>query len=302
MNAAMLLGSFTASLTAGTTLLYATLGEVVSERAGIINLGLEGLMLVGASCGFAATAWSGSPLLGLGAAAVAGALLNMIFAYAVIERRASQPAAGLTVMFLCIGVSALVGKPYLGALVPPFPSVSLRSILPQGLPAPRLDALMLLALPLTFLVHGLLFRTSWGLRLRAVGEDSAAAFAAGCNPKPLYYQALIIAGILAGLAGAHLSLAVTLTWAEGMTGGRGFIAIALVIFARWRPFWAMVGALIFGGAEALQLQLQASGTDLSPFIMNMLPYLLTLAILLFTGIAGRAAAPASLGRTFRGVE
>ena len=129
-----------------------------------------------------------------------------------------------------------------------------------------------------------------------------AAVAAGLNPGRLQYQALAIAGLLGGIAGAHLSLSLTLTWEEGMTAGRGFIAIALVIFAKWNPLWAIAGALLFGGAESLQLQLQAAGADVSPFIMNMIPYLLTLLVLIVWGWSRQAAAPAALGRNFVGVE
>ena len=141
----------------------------------------------------------------------------------------------------------------------------------------------------------------------SAGNQSAhraclAVYAAGRRPDFLQYRALAIAGALAGIGGAHLSLAVTLTWDEGMTAGRGFIAIALVIFAKWNPLWAVIGALVFGGAEALQLQFQAFGVDVSPFVMNMIPYLLTLLILIFWGWSRNAAAPAALGRNFFGVE
>jgi simple sugar transport system permease protein len=147
-----------------------------------------------------------------------------------------------------------------------------------------------------------LFRTRWGLGLRTTGENPAVAFAAGLRPERLRYQALIVAGLLGGIAGAHISVALTQTWAEGMTAGRGFIAIALVIFAKWDPRWAIAGALLFGGAEGLQLQLQAAGADVSPFIMTMLPYLLTLLVLIVWGWNRQSAAPAALGRGFVGVE
>jgi general nucleoside transport system permease protein len=151
-------------------------------------------------------------------------------------------------------------------------------------------------------VWWVLFRSGWGLRLRAVGENPLAAYAAGRRPQRLQYQALGLAGLFSGIAGAHMSVALTRTWAEGMTGGRGFIAIALVIFSRWSPLWAIAGALLFGGAEGLQLQLQAAGADVSPFLMNMIPYLLTLLVLVPGGWNRQSAAPAALGRTFVGVE
>ena len=162
------------------------------------------------------------------------------------------------------------------------------------------DLLTWLAIPVAILVWWTLFRTRWGLGVRAVGESPAAAFAAGRDPAVLQYQALSSGGVLGGLAGAHLSLSLTLTWAEYMTAGRGFIAIALVIFSKWHPLRAIAGALLFGGAEALQLQLQARGSDISPFLLEMAPYLLTILVLLAWGGSRRLAAPASLGRTFYG--
>jgi general nucleoside transport system permease protein len=302
MIAALIVATFAASVAAGTSLLYATLGEIVGERAGVINLGLEGVMLVGAAAGCAATFVSGNAYWGLLAAMLAGAAISVVFAYAVVDRSANQLAAGLSLLFLGLGVSALIGRPYVGATLVGLPSISLRAPFAQGSAALSVDALVLLALPVTALVWWALAATSWGLRLRAVGENPEAAFAAGCNRRRLQYQAILLSGAFSGVAGAHIALAVAFTWAEGMTGGRGFIAIALVMFARWNPWAAVAGALVFGGAEALQLQLQARGLDVSPFLMNMAPYVLTLAVLPLTGKAGRLAAPAALGRPFAGVE
>jgi ABC-type uncharacterized transport system permease subunit len=304
MTAALLIGVVATTIMSGTSLLYATLGEVIGERAGIVNLGLEGIMLIGAATGFAATVLTGSPYVGLVAAAAAGAAANLVFAYLVVGRSANQLAAGLSLMFFGFGLSALVGRPFMGALIAGLPRVPLLGLAPHG-PAARLlsyDILVYLAAPVAGGTWWLMFRTRWGLHLRAVGENPAAAFAAGLKPNVLRYQALTLAGMLGGIGGAHVSVALTLTWAEGMTAGRGFIAIALVIFAKWNPLWAIAGALLFGGAEGLQLQLQAAGTDVSPFIMNMLPYLLTLVVLIGWGWRRQSAAPAALGRSFVGVE
>ena len=283
------------SILSGTSLLYATLGELVGERAGIVNLGLEGIMLIGASVGFAACAAIGNPYFAVVAAAFAGLAANLLFGYVVVGRRANQLAAGLTLLFFGFGASTLIGRPFIGAIVTGLPRLEL-----PGFGA--FDALVLLAAPTALLLWWLLFRTRWGLALRAVGEDPAVAFAAGRRPDLLRYQALAVGGLLGGIGGAHLSVALTLTWDEGMTAGRGFIAIALVIFAKWNPLWAVAGALVFGGAEALQLQLQARGTDVSPFLMTMIPYVLTLLVLVFWGWNRRSAAPAALGRSFFGVE
>jgi simple sugar transport system permease protein len=274
----------------GTALLYACLGELVGERAGIVNLGVEGVMLIGASTAFAAAAATGDPWCGIAFAALAGLAANLLLGFIVITRHANQLAAGLTLMFAGLGASALIGRPFIGALVPALPR-------PAGF-----DPIVWLVVPVALVLWFLIFRTRWGLALRATGEDPAVAFAAGHRPDWLRYQALAIGGALTGIGGAHLSLAVALAWDEGMTAGRGFIAIALVIFARWNPLWAIPAALVFGAAEALQLQLQALGVDVSPFIMTMLPYLLTLAVLAVWGFNRRSAAPAALGRSFFSVE
>jgi general nucleoside transport system permease protein len=283
------------SILSGTSLLYATLGELVGERAGIVNLGLEGVMLIGAAVGFAATSIAGNPYFGVAAAALAGSATNLLLGYVVIARQANQLAAGLSLMFFGLGASALIGQPFVGAIVPALPRLGV-----PGLGA--FDVLVWLALPTALFLWFLIFRTRWGLALRAVGEDPAAAFATGRRPGSIQYQALALGGLLAGTGGAHLSVALAMTWDEGMTAGRGFIAIALVIFSKWNPLWAVAGALIFGGAEALQLQLQARGTDLSPFLMTMIPYLLTLLVLGMWGWNRQSAAPAALGRSFFGVE
>ncbi|HXW19713.1 MAG TPA: ABC transporter permease [Roseiarcus sp.] len=290
MSLTIALAVLASAMRSGASLLYATLGELVGERAGIVNLGLEGLMLIGASTGFAFASLSGNPYLGIAAATIAGVCANLLFAYVVISRRANQLASGLSLMFFGLGASAMIGRPFVGAI---------------GVGLPRLgafDILVWLAAPTALALWGVLYRTRWGLAVRAVGEAPAVVYAAGRRPERLQYQALAFAGALGGIAGAHLSLAITLSWDEGMTAGRGFIAVALVIFAKWDPLWAIAGAVLFGGAEALQLQLQAQGVDVSPFLMNMTPYLLTLMILVFWGWSRRSAAPAALGRNFFGVE
>jgi simple sugar transport system permease protein len=297
MSTALVIGVIAGAVLSGTSLLYATLGELIGQRAGIVNLGLEGIMLIGAAAGFAVASLSGDAYVGVLAAALAGMAANLLFGYLVIGCRANQLAAGLSLMFFGFGVSALIGRPFVGALITGLPRLARTDV--------RLldyDVMVYFAVPAALLVWWLLFRTRWGLGLRAVGESPAVAFAAGRSPAALQYQALGFAGLLGGIAGAHLSLAVTLTWAEGMTGGRGFIAIALVIFAKWDPRLAVLGALLFGGAETLQLQLQVAGADVSPFVMTMVPYLLTLLVLVVWGWRRQSAAPAGLGRTFVGVE
>lgn len=305
MSLLSLLGILSSAIFSGTSLLYTTLGEIIDERSGIVNLGLEGVLLASASTGFAVTVTSGSPYLGVLVAMLVGGLMNMILAYLVIHRQANQLASGLALMFFGFGLSALIGKPYVGAKIDSLPRIAL----PGLSELPRLyaslfsfDPLIYLVIPTAVLVWWVLFRTRWGLGLRAVGENADTAFASGRNPRLMRYQALFLGGLLAGLGAAHLSIAYTMNWTEYMTGGRGFIAIALVIFSRWHPLRAIVGALLFSGAVAFQLLLQSSGVQISPFLLDTIPYVLTLLVLIAWGGNRKQSAPASLGRVYHGTE
>ncbi len=297
----LLRGVLTGAILSGTSVLYATIGEVIVERAGIVSLGLEGVMLIGASAAFAVTYTTGDPTLGLLAAALSAGLFNMIFGFLVVSRRANQLASGLALMFLGTGLSALIGKPYVGQQIGGFQEIRIPIL--ADLPVVggmffNYDPLVYLVGPVTVLAWWVLFRTRWGLQIRSLGENPMAAFAAGIHPSLLKYEALLIAGVLGGVGGAHLSIAFTKTWVEAMTSGRGFIAVAIVIFSVWHPLRAIAGALLFGGAVALQLQLQARGVPVSPFLMDMMPYLLTLLVLVLWGGAHRYAKPAWLGRNY----
>jgi general nucleoside transport system permease protein len=295
-------GLLSGSILAGTPLLYATIAELIGERAGIVNLGLEGVMLMGAVTGFVTMVHTGNAGLAILAGALAGALFNMVFAFLVITRRANQLASGLSLMFCGVGLSALIGGPYIGSQIAGLREIRIPLLVEVPLVGAILfqqDVLVYAAVPVVVLAWWALFFTRWGLSLRAVGENPTAAFAAGKNPHVLQYQALFIAGLLAGIAGAHLSLGPAKTWAEWMTAGRGFIAVALVIFSRWQPLRTIAGALLFGGATSLQLQLQVLGVPVSPFLLDMLPYLLSLAVLAVWSGARRSAAPGSLGRVFQ---
>ncbi|MCB0226606.1 MAG: ABC transporter permease, partial [Anaerolineae bacterium] len=219
-------------------------------------------------------------------------------------RKANQLASGLALMFCGLGLSALIGKPYVGQMInglDPLPVPVLSQIPFIGPVLFNYDFLIYMMVPLAVLVWWVLFKTRWGLSLRAVGEDPTVAFAAGLRPKLIQYQAIFIGGLFAGLGGAHLSLAYAQTWSEGMTSGRGFIAVALVIFASWNPLKAVGGALLFGGALAFQLQLQARGADISPFLLDMIPYLLTLGVLLFMRNR-KNAMPEGLKAVFEGTS
>jgi ABC-type uncharacterized transport system permease subunit len=305
MSLLAVLGVLSSAIFSGVSLLYVTLGEVVDERSGIVNLGLEGVLLVSASSGFAITVLSGNPFIGVLSAMLIGGMMNMILGYLVIHRQANQLASGLALMFFGFGLSALIGKSFVGARINGLPRIPV----PGLANLPKLytslfsfDILIYLSIPMAFLIWWLLFRTRWGLGVRAAGENTDTAFASGRDPRLIRYQALFVGGLLAGLGAAHLSIAYTMNWTEYMTAGRGFIAIALVIFSRWHPLRAIVGALLFSGAVAFQLLLQSSGVQISPFLLDTLPYVLTLLVLIVWGGNRKQSAPASLGRVYHGSE
>jgi len=305
MSLLSVLGVLSSAIYSGTSLLYATLGEIIDQRSGIVNLGLEGVLLVSASTGFAVASVTGNPYLGVLAAALAGGLTNLILGFLTITRKANQLASGLALMFLGFGLSAWIGRPYVGDKINGLPRYTLPG--PSGLPLVysslfKFDVLIYLAVPVAIAVWWILFRTRWGLGLRAVGENADTAFASGRNPRLIRYQALFAGGLLAGLGAAHLSIAYALNWTEYMTAGRGFIAVALVIFSKWHPLRAIVGALLFSGAVAFQLLLQSSGLQISPFLLDTIPYILTILVLIAWGGTRRHSAPASLGRVYLGTE
>jgi general nucleoside transport system permease protein len=281
------------------SVLYATLGEIVGQRTGIVNLGIEGVMLVGAAAGFAVGVVTGSSALGLLGGVAAGIAFNLLFAVLVVSRGTNQLATGFALYFLGAGISTLIGSEYVGRSVGGLASVhvplpgAFDKVLNQ-------DVLVWLMVPAAFACWWLLFRTRWGLHLRAVGEDRDSAFAAGLHPSSLQYQALIVAGGFSGLAGAQLAISYTKTWQDWMTAGRGFIAIVIVMFALWHPVRAVVGALLFGASTAIGLQLQAQGSGISPFVLDMLPYVVTIAVVLIWARARAFTVPAGLREVFTG--
>jgi ABC-type uncharacterized transport system permease subunit len=305
MSILALLGVLSSTIYSGTSLLYATLGEVVNERSGIVNLGLEGVLLISAATGYGVTFTTGNPYLGVLAAMLAGGLVNLLFGYLIITRKANQLASGLAVIFFGYGLSALIGKPFIGKMIKSLPRIMLPGL--EEIPLRysslfRFDLLIYLVVPIAIFIWWLLFRTRWGLGLRAVGENAETAYASGRNPNALKYQALFVGGLLAGMGAAQLSIAFTMNWSEYMTGGRGFIAIALVIFSKWHPIRAIAGVLVFSGAVAGQLLLQVSGVKISPFLLDMIPFVLTIGVLLIWGGTRKHSAPASLGRVYQGTE
>ena len=298
-----------AAVRSGTPVLYATLGEILTERAGIMNLGLEGVMLVGAYAGFSVTKSTGNPWLGLLAAALAGALLVTVHAFACIHLGANQVVSGLALTLCGTGLSSLLGRASIGETIRglgPLPLPGLSQIPFLGPVFFRHDPLVYVSYLLTAFLCWFLFSTRSGLNLRAVGENPRAADAMGLPVARIRYLYTLLGGALAGLGGAYLSVVYTQMWVEGMTAGRGWIALALVIFGIWHPLRAALGSYLFGGVEALQLRIQAAGTSVPAPLLLMLPYLLTILVLLFISIRkGRGillGAPAALGVPYRREE
>jgi general nucleoside transport system permease protein len=288
-------------MAAGTTLVFAAVGEVIAERAGVLNLGLEGMMLMGAVTGFIALDRTGRLELGVLVALLAGAALGLLHAILTVSLRANQIVAGLALTIFGTGLAAYLGRDVVGKPArDAFDSVAIPLLHELPWVGPVLfeqNVLVYAAYVLVAVGWVLLFRTRFGLHLRAVGESAATADAMGVSVVGLRYGAVVTGGALAGLAGAYLSLARTPGWSEGMTAGRGWIAVGLVIFARWNPLGALVGGFLFGLMEALNFQAQAVGITLSPFFLGMLPYLFTIAAVVFAAIVGgrRLGAPAALG-------
>lgn len=281
-------------------LLLASLGLIVNERAGVLNLGAEGLMAIGAVAGVIAMSATGSPWLAVAAAIASACLLALTFGLATVVFRTDQVLTGLILVAGGVGLAGVVGRDYANKPVAGLAPLDLGALSQIPWIGPillRQDALIYVGAVLVIGVWWSLQRTMIGLRLRAVGEDPATADAAGIDVQLYRLTAVTIGGGLCGLAGAYLSLAAARIWVEGMVAGRGWIAIALVIFARWRPGRAAVGALLFGGMDALIPRVQAIGADVPIFLMMMLPYVATLTVLAVPAIVRGevSAAPSALG-------
>jgi len=305
MEGAVWTAAVAAAVTAGTPILYAALGEILSERVGVLNLGVEGMMLVGAVTGFMAAVKSANPWVGFVTALIAAGALAAVFAFLTITLQSNQVVTGLALTIFGSGLSGFLGKPYIGV---PFPSNFTQVPVPVLVEVPFIGSVFFNQNPLVYLTYVLvplmtyyLYHTRPGLNLRAVGENPAAADAMGVNVFALRYVYVIIGGMLAGAGGAYLSLAYAPSWLENMTAGRGWIAVALVIFAVWDPFKALVGAYLFGGVDSLVYTLQAAGVISIPsFILKMFPYILTTLVLIIstrrtqvkrTGAPGALAVP-----------
>ncbi len=290
-----------AAVIAGTPILFAALGELITERAGIINLGVEGIMLMGAVAGFMAAVSTSNPWIGLLAAMLAGGALALVHAFLTITLRANQVVTGLALTIFGTGFSGYLGKAYIGIPVPkPFAVTPLGPLADLPFIGPiffQHDILVYISYGLVVVIWYFLQHTAPGLNLRALGENPAAMDALGINVFRLRYIYVVIGGMLGGIGGAYLSLAYAPSWLENMTAGRGWIAVALVIFALWNPWRALMGAYLFGGIDALGFRLQVLGVQVSPFFLKMLPYLFTVLILVLVVARhkGRLATPGALG-------
>ncbi|MEM7694321.1 MAG: ABC transporter permease [Pseudomonadota bacterium] len=291
-------------VTAATPLLLAAIGELVVERSGVLNLGVEGMMVVGAVAAFAVALSTGNPWLGVLAGAGAGAALSLVFAALAVGLATNQVATGLALTLFGIGVAGLVGEGFVGVPGVKLPPLSVPGLSDLPIIGPLIfaqDPLTLLSLALTAGVSVFLFRTRAGLRLRAVGDAPAAAQAIGLNVIGIRVAAVIFGGVCAGLAGAHLTLVYTSQWIEEITAGRGWIALALVVFASWRPGRVILGAYLFGAVTIAQFHAQALGVAVPSQLLSALPYLATILVLVLIAANRRATmvnTPAALGKPF----
>ena len=292
------------AIRAGTPLVFAALGELVAEKSGVLNLGVEGMMLVGAVVGFMVTVTTGNAYLGILAAILAGTLMSAIFGFLTLSLRTNQVATGLALTIFGVGLSAFLGIKYVGTPIKGLKPFDLPGLSDLPVIGPLLfghDLLIYVSFALFLAISWFLYRSRAGLVLRAVGESHDAAHALGYSVIKIRYLAVMFGGACAGLSGAYLSLVYTPQWAENMTAGRGWIALALVVFATWRPGRAILGAYLFGGITIMGLHIQALGFEISSHLVATLPYIATIIVLALISRDAtkiRLNAPASLGKPF----
>lgn len=301
INPVLLVASLMA---AATPILLAAIGELICEKSGVLNLGVEGMMIIGAVCGFAVAYETQSATLGFIGAAAAGAALSLLFAFLTQALLANQVASGLALTLFGLGFSALIGKGYSGTKPPSVPHLDLPFLSDLPVVGPILfqhDAVLYLALALVAATWAMLKYSRMGLILRAVGENHDAAHALGYKVVRIRTLAIMFGGACAGLGGAYLSLVRVPLWTEGMTAGAGWIALAIVVFGSWKPWRVLLGAYLFGGVTVLQFNLQTAGVSIPVQYLAMSPYIITILVLvIMSSSKSRAAmnAPAALGRIF----
>jgi simple sugar transport system permease protein len=292
------------TLAAGTPLVYAALGELVTEKSGVLNLGVEGMMLVGAVVSFIVAATTKNPWLGVAAGIAAGAALSVVFAVLTLSLMANQVATGLALSLFGVGLSAFLGLDYVSVVIEGIQPLAIPGLSDLPVVGKLLfghNPLVYLSLLLYALIQWFLYRTRAGLIVRAVGESPQSAHAIGYPVVRIRYLAVMFGGACSGLAGAYLAVAYTPLWVEGMTAGRGWIALALVVFATWKPWRVLAGAYLFGGVTLAQFQVQALGVEIPSQYLSMLPYVATIVVLaLISRDAAtiRMNAPASLGKPY----
>jgi len=299
-----IVGILLATLGAGTPLVFAALGELVTEKSGVLNLGVEGMMLVGAVCGFVAAVESGSMWAGVGVSVLAGAGMALLFGILTLTFQANQVAAGLALTIFGIGTSAYIGLDYTSVTLPGLHGIHvpvLSDIPVVGELVFALDPLIYLSFAMFVLISWFLYRTKGGLVIRAVGESPDSAGALGRHVIAIRYLAVLFGGAMAGLGGGYLALVYTPLWVEEMTAGRGWIALALVVFSTWRPGRVLLGAYLFGGITIIQFHVQGFGVDIPSQMLSTLPYLATIIVLVLISRdinTIRLNAPASLGKPY----
>lgn len=305
MDYGFLIPAFQSIIIASTPLVFAALGELVSERAGVLNLGVEGMMIMGAVVGFAVVIAGGGGVFGFAAAAAAGAMMAAVFGFLTLVMYANAVATGLALTLFGLGLSALLGSQFVGLSADPFGQLSipvLADIPVLGALLFQHDIMVYLSLLVALGLAWFFRSTRAGLIVRAVGDDHDAAHAIGYNVVAIRFGAACVGGALAGIGGAYLSIVQTPLFVENMTAGRGWIALALVVFASWRVGRVLLGAYLFGGITIIQLHVQAFGISIPSQILSMLPYLATVLVLTVIsakGIQARAGAPRALGQTFK---
>lgn len=301
INPAVLVASL---MVASVPIMLAAIGELVVEKAGVLNLGVEGMMIMGAICGFITAVQTGSPVLGFLGGALGAAALSLVFAFLTQILQANQVATGLALTLFGLGLSSLMGQGYVGIKPPLTGQVSfgpLADIPVLGQVLFSHDPMVYLSIGIIAAVWAILKFSRMGLILRAVGENHDAAHALGYKVTRIRILAILFGGAMAGLGGAYLSLVRVPQWTDGITAGAGWIALAIVVFASWKPWRVLIGAYLFGGISQLQLNLQAAGTRIPVEYLSMSPYLITILVLVIMSSGkGRASmnAPAALGQNF----
>ncbi|MCG8338253.1 MAG: ABC transporter permease [Proteobacteria bacterium] len=304
MSVDTIISIFIAAIAAGTPLVYASLGELITEKSGVLNLGVEGMMLVGAVTAFIVKAKTASLLLAVLGGMAAAALMALIFAFITITLMANQVATGLALTIFGIGLSAFIGLEYTSIALEALPKVHfpLLSDIPiLGRLVFSFDVLIYFSFILFAGLNWFLYKSRPGLILRAVGESPQSGHALGFSVNTIRYLSVLFGGAMVGIGGAYLAIAYTPMWVEGMTSGRGWVALALVVFSTWRPARVIVGAYLFGGVTIIQFHIQGFGIDIPSQFLSMLPYLATIVVLVLISRdinTIRLNAPASLGTAF----